>query len=129
MQDPRADALIPRRGIRLSKCHLAWVRLDSSSSLGIEARTTAGRLIQRAGLAFASNALSGDHRRYLALGNQGFLLGDCQLTYGREKILEGYYTIHFWRGVFGSFVLRHINNLGYNRDPVFVPALRLHLEL
>ena len=85
----------------------------------------------RAGAALAINALSGDHRRYLALGGRGFLLGDGQLNYSREIIVEGYYTVHFWHGVVGSFVLQHINNPGYNRDrgPVVVPALRLHLEL
>jgi high affinity Mn2+ porin len=85
----------------------------------------------RAGAALASNAISGDHRRYLALGGRGFLLGDGRLNYRRELIVEGYYTVHFWRGLFGSFVLQHINNPGYNRDrgPVLVPAMRLHLEL
>jgi high affinity Mn2+ porin len=85
----------------------------------------------RAGLAFVSNALSGDHRRYLTLGGHGFLLGDGRLTYGREKIVDGFYTAHFWRGVFGSFGVQHIDNPGYNRDrgPVVVPTLRLHLEL
>ena len=89
------------------------------------------RKYDRAGAALAINAISGDHRRYLALGGQGFLLGDGRLTYGREVIFEGYYTVHLWRGAFGSFVLQHINNPGYNRDrgPVVVLALRLHLEM
>ena len=84
----------------------------------------------RAGAAFTLNAISGDHARYLALGGIGFLLGDGALTYGREKILEGYYTAHIWRGTFVSFDLQHINNPGYNKDrgPVVVPAVRLHLD-
>jgi high affinity Mn2+ porin len=89
------------------------------------------RQLDRVGFAFTSNALSGDHREYLALGGCGFLLCDGKLNYGREKILETFYTGHFWRGVFGSVGLQHINNPGYNRDrgPVLVPTLRLHLEL
>ncbi len=89
------------------------------------------RKFDRAGVAVASNALSGDHRRYLALGGQGFLLGDGRLNYGRELILEGYYTYRIYRGVFASLVLQHIHNPGYNRDrgPVLVPALRLHADL
>jgi high affinity Mn2+ porin len=84
----------------------------------------------RAGAAFSLNAISGDHARYLALGGLGFLLGDGALTYGREKIFEGYYTAHVWRGTFVSFDLQHINNPGYNqaRGPVLVPSLRLHLD-
>ena len=71
------------------------------------------------------------HRLYLALGGKGFLLGDGHLNYGRENILEMFYTIHVWRGVYGAFDLQHINNPGYNRDrgPVLVPAVRLHLDL
>jgi high affinity Mn2+ porin len=89
------------------------------------------RKFDRSGVAFVSNALSGDHRRYLELGGIGFLLGDGNLTYGREKIVEGFYTTHLWRGTFFSFDLQHVNNPGYNqaRGPVIIPAVRLHLEL
>jgi hypothetical protein len=82
------------------------------------------------GAAFVTNGISGDHQLYLALGGKGFLLGDGALTYGRETILESYYTLHVWRGVFTSFDLQHITNPGYNRDrgPALVPGLRLHLE-
>lgn len=84
----------------------------------------------RAGAAFSLNAISGDHARYLALGGVGFLLGDGALNYGREKILETYYTAHVWRGTFVSFDLQHVNNPGYNKDrgPVLVPGLRLHVD-
>lgn len=85
----------------------------------------------KAGLAFVTNGISGDHREYLKLGGLGFLLGDGTLTYGRENIFEGYYNVHFWRGIYGAVDLQHIANPGYNRDrgPVLVPALRLHIEL
>jgi high affinity Mn2+ porin len=85
----------------------------------------------KVGVAFVSNAISGDHQEYLKLGGLGFLLGDGTLTYGREGIFEGYYNAHFWRGVYGAFDLQHIQNPGYNRDrgPVWVPSLRLHIEL
>jgi len=61
----------------------------------------------------------------------GFLLGDGRLNYGRENIVESYYTLHVWRGIYPSLGLQHINNPGYNRDrgPVLVPTLRLHVEL
>jgi high affinity Mn2+ porin len=89
------------------------------------------RKLDRAGLAFVSNGISRDHQQYLALGGLGFLLGDGQLEhYGRENIVEAYYTVHMWRGVYASFDLQHINNPGYNRDrgPVLVLTPRLHLE-
>jgi high affinity Mn2+ porin len=84
----------------------------------------------RAGVAFVSNAISKDHQTYLADGGLGFLLGDGALNYGREKIIETYYTAHVWRGIYVAPDLQHINNPGYNRDrgPVLVGSFRLHLE-
>jgi hypothetical protein len=84
----------------------------------------------RAGVAFVANGIVAAHQLYLALGGLGFLLGDGGLTYGPEKILEGFYTTHLWRGFFASFDLQHINNPGYNqvRGPVTVTGLRFHAE-
>jgi len=84
----------------------------------------------RAGVAFVSNAIKKDHQNYLAAGGLGFLLGDGHLNYGRENILESYYTVHVWRGIYLAPGLQHIVNPGYNRDrgPVTVPSLRAHVE-
>ncbi|MFZ0201497.1 MAG: carbohydrate porin [Candidatus Sulfotelmatobacter sp.] len=84
----------------------------------------------RAGIAFVSNAIKKDHQIYLADGGLGFLLGDGALDYGRENILETYYTAHVWRGIYVAPGLQHINHPGYNRDrgPVLVPSFRLHVE-
>ncbi len=84
----------------------------------------------RAGFAAVSNAISKDHQTYLADGGYGFLLGDGRLNYGRENIVEGYYTLHIWRGIYIAPDLQHVNNPGYNRDrgPVFVGSLRAHVE-
>jgi len=89
-----------------------------------------GRKYDRFGLAFVSNGISRWHQEYLALGGLGFILGDGRLNYGRENIVEGYYTLHLWKGFFPAFGLQHINNPGYNRDrgPVVVPTLRAHVE-
>ena len=84
----------------------------------------------RAGFAFVSNAIKKDHQNYLADGGLGFLLGDGRLNYGRENIIESYYTLHVWRGLYIGPGVQHINNPGYNRDrgPVVVPSFRLHGE-
>jgi len=84
----------------------------------------------RAGIAFVSNGIKKDHQRYLADGGNGFLLGDGGLSYGRENIVESYYTVHVWRGIYLAPGVQHINNPGYNRDrgPVVVPSLRAHVE-
>ncbi|MBZ5501476.1 MAG: carbohydrate porin [Acidobacteriia bacterium] len=85
----------------------------------------------RAGAAFVANGIGAAHQQYLALGGLGFLLGDGALAYGPEKIFEGFYTAHLWRGFFASFDLQHVNNPGYNqaRGPVVVPAVRFHADL
>ncbi len=88
------------------------------------------RKFDRVGATFVSNGISADHQHYLELGGRGFLLGDGTLTYGRENILEAYYNVHLWRGLFAGFDVQHINNPGFNRDrgPVLVPGFRCHLE-
>ena len=109
----------------------AYTEVDATVELGVGASGVRwGRKFDRAGVAFVSNGISRDHQEYLALGGLGFLLGDGRLNYGREKIVETYYTLHAWRGVYPSFGFQYVANPGYNRDrgPVLVPSLRLHLE-
>jgi high affinity Mn2+ porin len=88
------------------------------------------RARDRAGVALVSNGLSSLHRQYLGLGGLGFLLGDGALRYGRETILESYYTARLWRGVFASGDLQYVTRPGYNRDrgPVAIGAVRLHVD-
>jgi high affinity Mn2+ porin len=109
----------------------AYTEVDETEQFGAGANGSKwGRKLDRAGLAFISNGISRDHQEYLALGGLGFLLGDGKLNYGREDIVETYYTLHAWRGVFTSLDLQYVDHPGYNRDrgPVFVPSVRLHVE-
>ena len=109
----------------------AYTEVDQTAQIGVGGNGRRwSRKFDRAGLVFVSNGISRDHQEYLALGGSGFLLGDGRLNYGRESIVEAYYTLHAWRGIYPSFGLQHLNNPGYNRDrgPVVVPTLRLHLE-
>jgi high affinity Mn2+ porin len=89
-----------------------------------------GRKNDKVGAGFVTNGISADHQAYLARGGLGFLLGDGALVYGRENIVESYYTAHIWRGAFLALDLQHINNPGYDRarGPVWVPGARVHLE-
>lgn len=83
------------------------------------------------GVAGVSNGISGDHRRYLQLGGVGFLLGDGNLNYGREQIVEGYYRVHLPRGLSVAPDIQRVVNPGYNRDrgPIFVVSLRMHFDI
>jgi hypothetical protein len=84
----------------------------------------------KAGAAFVSNAIKRDHQNYLHYGGSGFLLGDGNLTYGRENILEWYYNAHLWRGLFAMVGGTFIVHPGYNRDrgPLYVPTVRAHID-
>ncbi len=109
----------------------AYTEIDSTFNQGIGVNGALWHRKQdRAGFAFVSNGIKKDHRLYLANGGLGFLLGDGGLSYGRENILESYYTAHVWRGIYLAPGVQHINNPGYNRDrgPVVVPTLRGHVE-
>ncbi len=109
----------------------AYTEVDQTFQVGVGAD---GRLwrrgYDRAGMAFVTNGISSDHQNYLAKGGKGFLLGDGALNYGRENILESYYSGHLWRGIYTGPDLQYIVDPGYNRDrgPVLVPGWRVHLE-
>jgi len=109
----------------------AYTEVDQTFSGGLGARGALwNRRQDRAGLALVTNAICKDHQRYLADGGLGFLLGDGRLHYGRENIVETYYTVHVWRAIYLAPGLQHIVNPGYNRDrgPVLVPSFRAHVE-
>ncbi len=109
----------------------AYTEVDQSLSGGADYSLVGhGRLNDRIGLAFVSNAIKRDHQRYLALGGLGFLLGDGRLNYARENIVETYYTAHTYRGLFLSVGGSAIFHPGYNQDrgPVLVPSVRTHVE-
>ena len=127
-------------GVRLF-ARTGWNSGDTESFAYTEVNNTAAiggdvagarwhRPVDRAGVAFVSNGLSAPHREYLQFGGLGFLLGDGNLRYGRETILESYYTAHLWRGVFASAGAQFIANPGYNRDrgPIVVQMARVHLD-
>ncbi len=109
----------------------AYTEVDQTFAEGVGANGAWWHRKQdRAGIAFISNGIKKDHQNYLAAGGLGFLLGDGGLNYGRENILETYYTAHVWRGIYLAPGVQHINNPGYNRDrgPVVVPTFRAHVE-
>jgi high affinity Mn2+ porin len=109
----------------------AYTEVDQTFAGGLGAQGALWRRrYDRAGVAFVTNAICKDHQTYLADGGYGFLIGDGALRYGRENIVETYYTAHLWRGIYIAPGLQHIVNPGYNRDrgPVLIPSFRLHLE-
>jgi hypothetical protein len=105
----------------------AYTEVNNTVLAGADMPLWQGKL----GVAAVTNGLSQGHRDYLQLGGKGFLLGDGTLHYGRENILESYYTWNAYRGVFPALDVQLIAHPGYNTDrgPVAVFSLRLHVEI
>ena len=79
----------------------AYTEVDETAAAGADlAGAPWRRKNDKLGAAFVSNGIAADHQQYLKLGGRGLLLGDGGLTYGRENLLESYYTAHVWRGLF-----------------------------
>src|SRR6202000_1278318 len=67
----------------------AYTEVDQTFQLGGDlAGDGWHRPNDKLGITAISNAIKRDHQEYLALGGQGFLLGDGKLSYAREDILE-----------------------------------------
>jgi hypothetical protein len=89
------------------------------------------------GLGLVTEALSSQHRQYLAAGGCGFLLCDGRLNYAHEQIAELYYRLQrIWPEEPGPVRwqigpdFQFIRNPGFNRDrgPVGFLTIRLHVE-
>ena len=109
----------------------AYTEVDQTFNLGGDyAGKQWGRPNDKIGLTFVSNAIKRDHQAYLKMGGLGFLLGDGNLNYAREDILEGYYNLHSWRGLYWALDGQYIEHPGYNQDrgPVLVESVRMHVD-
>jgi high affinity Mn2+ porin len=82
------------------------------------------------GVALVANGISRDHREYLATGGYGFIIGDGKLNYGKEVILESYYSVTLRWGLSISPNFQYVTDPAYNRDrgPVPIYAMRFHWE-
>ena len=82
------------------------------------------------GIGGAINALSQDHRDFIAAGGLGVLIGDGQLNYRTERVLETYYAYALNKQLTLTADYQFITNPAYNADrgPVHVLLGRLHGE-
>src|SRR6218665_907105 len=112
----------------------AFTEIDHSLSAGL---SMAGRRWKRAGdiigLAYVVSGISNDHRDYLKAGGKGFMLGDGQLNYGWENLMETYYSADLYKGhIYLTGAYQLLMNPGYNKDrqgPVNIFSLRLHARV
>jgi high affinity Mn2+ porin len=110
---------------------MAFTDIDSSLSLGTSIKGVRwGRPDDVIGIGGAINGLSNDHRDFFAAGGLGVLVGDGQLNYRRERVLESYYAYALNKQVTLTADYQLITNPAYNADrgPVSVFSGRLHGE-
>jgi high affinity Mn2+ porin len=109
----------------------AFEDIDRSESLGLSLKGARwSRADDTLALGIAQNELTEQHRRYFAAGGLGILVGDGQLSYAPERILETYYRAQIVKPLSLSLDYQFVLAPAYNkaRGPVSIFAARVHLE-
>jgi len=108
----------------------AFTEIDRSVSLGAVYKGTKWqRPTDEMGLAAVANGISKAHQNFLAGGGYGFIIGDGQLRYAPEGIVELYYKYQVdEKGFSISPNYQFVINPAYNSDrgPVHFAGLRVH---
>jgi high affinity Mn2+ porin len=110
---------------------IGWTDCDESFSFGTVLKGNSwGRPDDKIGVAGVVEGLSPIARAYFAAGGLGIVIGDGQLNYRPEQILEAYYAYALNRWATLTFDYQFIDNPGYNADrgPVSVLSGRLHAQ-
>jgi len=111
----------------------AFTEIDQSIALGASYQNALqANWLSEIGIAIVGNGISKSHRRYLATGGYGFILGDGALSFGPEIIMECYARLPFFRKEISvSPNYQFVINPGYNKDrgPVHVFGFRAHVEI
>jgi high affinity Mn2+ porin len=111
-----------------------WVftEIDRSVSCGVSSNGGRwNRVNDNVGLAYVTSGLSAPHRNYLKAGGKGFELGDGNLNYSWEHLVEFYYSMELKKNLYLSGAYQFIINPGYNKDrgPVNVFSVRAHIVI
>jgi len=110
---------------------LSFTDIDRSLSGGLSIKGSYwGRPNDTIGIGGAINGLSAANRDFLAAGGLGLLIGDGQLNYRPERVLETYYAYSLNKNVTLTADYQLITNPAYNADrgPVSIFSGRLHGE-
>ena len=108
----------------------AFTEIDRSVAAGlVQSGSRWGRDGDEAGLGLVVSGLSDPHRRYLAAGGHGFLLGDGALRYAPEVLGEVYCRLALTREIAVGATYQPIVHPAYNADrgPAHVFTGRVHV--
>jgi high affinity Mn2+ porin len=110
---------------------VSFTDADRSLSGGVSIKGSFwGRNDDTVGIGAAVNALTAPHQAWFAAGGLGLLIGDGQLNYRTEDILEAYYAWVIRKGLVTTFDYQFVANPAYNADrgPVSIFSARVHAE-
>jgi high affinity Mn2+ porin len=110
----------------------AFTEIDRSWQLGLSFNGIKWkRANDNVGIAYVISGISQPHRNYLKAGGDGFMLGDGNLNYVPENLIETYYSFAVNKNLFISGTYQLLINPGYNFDrkgPVNIFSVRVHTE-
>ena len=109
-----------------------FTEVDQSFSAGVSLKGISWhRESDVVGFAVIIDGLSKDHEDYLRAGGSGFMLGDGQLNYAPEEVIETYYSYQVLKPLSLTLDLQGVNHPGYNADrgPLAVYGFRVHYEI
>ena len=114
--------------------HATWAftEIDQTASVGLSIKGTRWHRADDVwGIAGVINGISSEHQQFLKDGGYGFIIGDGNLNYGTEKIVETYYSVKLTNSVWLTGDYQFVTNPGYNKDrkgPVHVFGIRGHVQ-
>lgn len=109
----------------------AFTEIDQTISLGLSIKGNKWkRTDDVCGIATVFNGISAGHQTFLKAGGYGFIIGDGNLNYAHEKIIETYYNAYLSKYFWWTLDYQFVTNPGYNKDrgPVHVFGVRGHIE-
>ena len=127
--DMGAFARLSQRGGSKEAYEFSDINQSVSAGLSVKGQRW-GRNEDTLGLATAVNGLSSEARAYFSAGGMGLLIGDGQLRYAPEKIVELFYTFRLCQNANLTADYQRITNPAYNQDrgPVNLYGVRLHAD-
>ena len=114
--------------------HATWAftEIDQTFSAGLSVKGEKwGRGEDVCGIAGVVNGISAEHQAFLKAGGYGFIIGDGNLNYGTEKIIEAFYNLKLTKACWLTTDYQFVTNPGYNKDrsgPVHVFGIRGHIQ-
>jgi len=110
----------------------AFTEIDQTMNVGVNIKGAGWKRPNDVlGIATVVNGISNEHQAYLKAGGYGCIIGDGNLNYGNEGILETFYNARVTKFFNLSIDYQFVNYPGYNKDrgPVHVLGIRCHTEI